>query len=254
MPFPDIAVYNELNVLRIPVPWGGGPAGGYYGTKKKLLIADDSEMNRAILANMLEQDFEIMEVSDGKEALAALQIYRKDLSALLLDIVMPEMDGFQVLEEMKQRQWLEDVPTVMISAETGSGYIDRAFELGAVDYINRPFSATVVRQRIINTILLHTRRQEMMDILTSRVYRQEKSSEVMLSILNFAVEYRNGEGGGHMSGVEYLTGLLLRRLMAVTAQYSPDPGGCEPHLHSVGPARYREAAGAGGYPAKSPAS
>lgn len=191
--------------------------------RKKLLIADDSEMNRAILANMLEQDFEIMEVSDGKEALAALQIYRKDLSALLLDIVMPGMDGFQVLEEMKQRQWLEDVPTVMISAETGSSYIDQAFELGAADYINRPFSATVVRRRIINTILLHTRRQEMMDILTSRVYRQEKSSKVMLSILNFAVEYRNGEGGSHMSGVEYLTGLLLRRLLAVTEQYSLAP-------------------------------
>ena len=155
--------------------------------RKKLLIADDSEMNRAILANMLEQDYEIMEVSDGKEALAALQIYRKDLSALLLDVVMPGMDGFQVLEEMKQRQWLEDVPTVMISAETSSSYIDQAFELGAADYINRPFSATVVRRRIINTILLHTRRQEMMDILTSRVYRQEKSSEVMLSILNFAI-------------------------------------------------------------------
>ena len=165
--------------------------------RKKLLIADDSEMNRAILANMLEQDYEIMEVSDGKEALAALQIYRKDLSALLLDVVMPGMDGFQVLEEMKQRQWLEDVPTVMISAETSSSYIDQAFELGAADYINRPFSATVVRRRIINTILLHTRRQEMMDILTSRVYRQEKSSEVMLSILNFAVEYRNGEGGSY---------------------------------------------------------
>lgn len=165
--------------------------------RKKLLIADDSEMNRAILANMLEQDFEIMEVSDGKEALAALQIYRKDLSALLLDVVMPGMDGFQVLEEMKQRQWLEDVPTVMISAETGSSYIDQAFELGAADYINRPFSATVVRRRIINTILLHTRRQEMMDILTSRVYRQEKSSKVMLSILNFSVEYRNGEGGSY---------------------------------------------------------
>lgn len=191
--------------------------------RKKLLIADDSEMNRAILAHMLEQDFEIMEVSDGKEALAALQIYRKDLSALLLDIVMPEMDGFQVLEEMKHRQWLEDVPTVMISAETGSSYIDQAFELGAADYINRPFSATVVRRRIINTILLHTRRQEMMDILTSRVYRQEKSSEMMLSILNFAVEYRNGEGGSHMSGVEYLTGLLLRRLLAVTEQYSLAP-------------------------------
>ena len=165
--------------------------------RKKLLIADDSEMNRAILANMLEQDFEIMEVSDGKEALAALQIYRKDLSALLLDVVMPGMDGFQVLEEMKQRQWLEDVPTVMISAETGSSYIDQAFELGAADYINRPFSATVVRRRIINTILLHTRRQEMMDILTSRVYRQEKSSKVMLSILNFSVEYRNGECGSY---------------------------------------------------------
>ena len=124
---------------------------------------------------------------------------------------------------MKQRQWLEDVPTVMISAETGSSYIEQAFELGAADCINRPFSATVVRRRIINTILLHTRRQEMMDILTSRVYRQEKSSEVMLSILSFAVEYRNGEGGSHMSGVEYLTGLLLRRLLAVTEQYSLAP-------------------------------
>ena len=183
--------------------------------RKKLLIADDSEMNRAILANMLEQDFEIMEVSDGKEALAALQIYRKDLSALLLDIVMPGMDGFQVLEEMKQRQWLEDVPTVMISAETGSSYIDQAFELGAADYINRPFATGIIRRRIINTILLHTKKQQLMDIVSNYFYRHKKTTEEMVSILSSAVEHRCCGGGRHMAGVGYLTGLLLRLLLGL---------------------------------------
>ena len=183
--------------------------------RKKLLIADDSEMNRAILANMLDHDFEIIEVSDGREAIAALQAHRGELSALLLDIAMPEMDGFEVLREMKERGWIEEVPTIMISAETGSSYIDRAFELGASDYINRPFATSIVRRRIINTILLHTKKQQLMDVVSGRLYRQEKNNEVMLSILIYAVEYRSGEGGLHMQGVEYLTNLLLRRLMEI---------------------------------------
>ena len=190
--------------------------------RKKLLIADDSEMNRAILANMLDHDFEIIEVSDGREAIAALQAYRGELSALLLDIAMPEMDGFEVLREMKERGWIEEVPTIMISAETGSSYIDRAFELGASDYINRPFATSIVRRRIINTILLHTKKQQLMDVVSGRLYRQEKNNEVMLSILIYAVEYRSGEGGLHMQGVEYLTNLLLRRLMEKTNRYVID--------------------------------
>lgn len=190
--------------------------------RKRLLIADDSEMNRAILANMLDHDFEIIEVSDGREAIAALQAYRGKLSALLLDIVMPEMDGFEVLREMKERGWIEDIPVIMISAETGSSYIDRAFELGASDYISRPFAASIVRRRIINTILLHTKKQQLMDIVSGRLCRQEKNNEIMLSILAYAMEYRSGEGGLHMQGVEYLTNLLLRRLMEKTNRYAID--------------------------------
>ena len=104
--------------------------------RRKLLIADDSEMNRAILANVLDQEFEVIEATNGQEVIIALQSYGTQISALLLDIVMPEMDGFEVLEEMNRRHWIEDIPTIMISAETSNTYIDRAFELGASDYIS----------------------------------------------------------------------------------------------------------------------
>ena len=133
--------------------------------RRKLLLADDSELNRAILANMLEADFEIIEVSNGKEVLAALQAYRSSLSALLLDIVMPELDGFGVLEEMNRLHWIDAFPTIIISAETGGAYIDHAFALGASDYISRPFVPGIIRRRIMNAILLHTKKQQMMDLV-----------------------------------------------------------------------------------------
>ena len=114
--------------------------------RKKLLIADDSEMNRAILANILDQDYEIIEAADGREAIAALQVYHGEISALLLDIIMPEMDGFAVLEEMRAHGWLEEVPVIMISTETGTATIDHAFALGASDYISRPFATRIIRQ------------------------------------------------------------------------------------------------------------
>ena len=182
--------------------------------RRKLLIADDSEMNRAMLANMLDHDFQIIEAVDGHETISALEMYEGEIAALLLDIVMPEMDGFQVLEEMQRRGWTESVPTIMISAETGSAYIDRAFELGASDYINRPFTTGIIRRRIINAILLHTKKQQLIDIVSNYSYRHEKNTEEMVSILSSAVEHRCCGGGRHMAGVGYLTGLLLRCLLA----------------------------------------
>lgn len=142
--------------------------------RRKLLIADDSEMNRAILANVLDQEFEVIEATNGQEVIIALQSYGTQISALLLDIVMPEMDGFEVLEEMNRRQWIEDIPTIMISAETSNTYIDRAFELGASDYISRPFVPGIVRRRIINTILLHTKKHQLMDVDCGLVFPQRK--------------------------------------------------------------------------------
>lgn len=188
--------------------------------QRKLLIADDSEMNRAILANMLEQDFEIIETTDGEETIAALENYHGVISALLLDIVMPGKSGFDVLEEVKRRRWIDDIPTIMISAETNNKYIDRAFELGASDYISRPFAPGIIRHRIINTILLHTKKQQLVDAVASRFYRREKSNEVMVSILDYAVELRSGEQGMHMFGVNRLTELILKRLAEKTNKYN----------------------------------
>ena len=181
--------------------------------RRKLLLADDSELNRAILANMLEADFEIIEVSNGKEALAALQTYRSSLSTLLLDIVMPELDGFGVLEEMNRLHWIDALPTIIISAETGGAYIDHAFALGASDYISRPFVPGIIRRRIMNAILLHTKKQQMMDLVADWFSQQGHSDEILLTILEYAVETRSGEGGTHMTGVDTITGLLLRRLL-----------------------------------------
>ncbi len=207
--------------------------------RRKLLIADDSEMNRAMLANMLDHDFQIIEAVDGHETISALEMYKGEIAALLLDIVMPEMDGFQVLEEMQRRGWTESVPTIMISAEMGSAYIDRAFELGASDYINRPFATGIIRRRIINAILLHTRKQQLMDIVSTYFYRHEKNTEEMVSILSSAVEHRCCGGGRHMAGVSCLTGLLLRRLLAREDVHPLDPADVETvcmaaSLHDIG--------------------
>ena len=207
--------------------------------RRKLLIADDSEMNRAILANVLDQEFEIIEATNGKEVIIALQNYGTQISALLLDIVMPEMDGFEVLEEMNQRNWIEEIPTIMISAETSNTYIDRAFELGASDYINRPFVPGIIRRRIINAILLHNKKHQLMDVVADWFFRREKSNEVMVSILGYALGMRCGEKGMHMSGVSRLTGLLLQCLMKRTNRYALNPDDVDiicmaASLHDIG--------------------
>ena len=207
--------------------------------RKKLLIADDSEMNRAILANILDQDYEIIEAADGREAIAALQVYHGEISALLLDIIMPEMDGFAVLEEMRAHGWLEEVPVIMISTETGTATIDHAFALGASDYISRPFATRIIRRRIINTILLNAEKHRLMDIVAERFLWKERNSDTMVAILGYALETRCGEGGTHMNGVGHLTKLLLLELRKKTDRYTLEPDDIElisiaAGLHDIG--------------------
>ena len=112
--------------------------------KQKILIADDSEMNRLILSDILEDEFEILEAEDGEEGIMILQKRNMEISLVLLDIVMPGMDGFGVLEVMNQNRWIKDIPVVMISAENSTDYIARAYELGVTDFISRPFDTSVV--------------------------------------------------------------------------------------------------------------
>lgn len=136
--------------------------------KQKILIVDDSELNRSILADILEDEYEIFEAADGVEAIAIIQNNLMELSAVLLDIVMPRMNGFEVLSVMNQRHWIEDLPVIIISAESGSGQIERAYNMGATDFIMRPFDAVLVHRRVVNTILLYTKQKSLWDLLLSR--------------------------------------------------------------------------------------
>lgn len=139
-------------------------------TKYKILIVDDSAMNRTILADILEDNFEILEASDGIEAIQIIKKQNNDLSLILLDLVMPNMDGLEVLAVMNSGEWINNIPVIMISAENLPTYVERAYELGATDFINRPFNAYVVRKRIANTIMLYTKQRNLINLVSQQVY------------------------------------------------------------------------------------
>ena len=192
--------------------------------RQKILIADDSEMNRSILADMLEEEFDIIEAENGLEAVSILQQCADELSLVLLDIVMPEMDGFEVLMVMNQRQWIEDVPVIMISAETRSSQIERAYKLGITDFISRPFDALIVHHRVVNTILLYAKQKKLVDLVEEQIYQKERHGNLMIEILSHIVEFRNGESGMHVRNVRTITELLLRHLVQQkNSRYSLSP-------------------------------
>lgn len=187
--------------------------------KQKVLIADDSEMNRSILTDMLGEDFEIIEAVDGKQAVTMLQKHNLEFSILLLDIVMPEMDGFEVLAMMNQYHWIEDVPVIMISAETSPSYIERAYELGVTDFVSRPFDELIVRRRVLNTIMLYAKQKKLVGLVSDQIYEKEKNSDLMVNILSHIVEFRNGESGLHVLHIQTITEMLLKKLVQITGQY-----------------------------------
>ncbi len=187
--------------------------------KPKILIADDSEMNRAILQDMLENEYEILEAENGKEAVAKLQQMGSEIALLLLDIVMPEMDGFEVLTMMNKYHWIDDVPVIIISSESSSTYLERAYEAGVTDYISRPFDDLIVHRRVINTILLYAKQKRLMGLVADQILEKEKQSSLMIDILSHIVEFRNGESGLHTRNIHTITELLLRRLGQMSDKY-----------------------------------
>lgn len=187
--------------------------------RHKILIADDSEMNRELLSEMLSEEFDIVEVENGAEALKVLQNHISELSLVLLDIVMPEMDGFEVLAYMNKYHWIADVPVIMISSENSPIYIQRAYEFGVADYISRPFDATVVYRRVMNTIMLYAKQRRLAGLVTDQIYEKEKSTNLMVSILSHIVEFRNGESGLHVLHINIMTELLLKQLMQKSNKY-----------------------------------
>ena len=184
-----------------------------------VLIVDDSEFNRELLCGILGESFEILEADSGKEGLKLLRRYGTQISVVLLDIIMPEMNGFDVLDEMNREHWLDNIPVIMISADDSDENIRRAFDLGVTDYICRPFDAKVVEWRIRNTITLNLKQRRMLLLLAEQSRDKEKIGQMMVDILSNTVCYVNGESGQHIRNIQRITAILLERLLLKTDRY-----------------------------------
>ncbi len=192
--------------------------------KQTILIVDDDMQNRMILADMIGPTYEIVEAENGLEGVAAMQKLGTKISLVLLDINMPEMDGFDVLAVMNKNKWINDMPVIMVTSETASSYLERAYDLGAVDFINRPFDMKVVQRRVNNTILLFAKQKALVGMVADQILEREKANNLMISILSHIVEFRNGESGLHVMHVSTMTEILLNQVAKKTDRYKLSPG------------------------------
>ena len=186
--------------------------------KSTILIVDDSELNRTILADILGDEYNFIEAENGARAIELLRTHT-DIDLILLDMVMPEMNGFDVLTAMNNNRQIEDIPVVMISAENGIEHIERAYDLGVTDYISRPFDCMVVRRRVVNALILAAKQKRLMRLAAEQIYEKEKNNQMMISILSHIMEFRNGESGLHVHHINVLTSMLLERLVQKTDRY-----------------------------------
>lgn len=187
--------------------------------KQTILIVDDSEMNRDLLVDILEDQYDLIEAENGVKAIEILAEQREAISLVLLDIMMPEMDGFGVLSHIYQNHWNESFAVIMISADDSPVNIKRAYDLGAFDYISRPFDAAIVQRRISNTMCLYVRQKHLEQMVIEQFYENENNNKLMIAILSHIVEFRNGESGAHVLHVNQITELLLKQLILHTDQY-----------------------------------
>ena len=186
--------------------------------RQKILIVDDSEMNREMLKAILGEGYKYAEAVDGAQALRML---RQDMhiDLMLLDINMPKVDGFTVLEEMNQFRWIDEIPVIMISAADDHESIERCYGLGVSDYIRRPFDSFIVQRRVKNTLTLYANQKRLMGMVSDQIYRNQRDNNVMIGILSHIVEFRNSESAQHVLQVQTVTGMLLRRLREKTDVY-----------------------------------
>ena len=186
--------------------------------RNRIMIVDDSDINRQILAEMLENLYDIVEARDGHEAIAALR-GQADIDLILLDIFMPDMDGYEVLTLMNKYHWIEQIPVMMISASQSTATMERAYQLGATDFIRRPFDRTIIIHRINNTLKLYDKHRWLAGLVERQVYDRERNNRQMIDILGHIVEFRNGESGLHIEHIQTMTRLLLRALGDRTDRY-----------------------------------
>lgn len=177
--------------------------------KPLILIVDDCDMNREILREILSSDYSIMEACGGEEALSMIHQFGTGISLVLLDIVMPGLDGFEVLSYMNQDHTIEDIPVIMISSEDSEAFIRRAYEMGASDYVGRPFDAKVVYRRVTNNIKLYAKQRRLIRMVTEQIREREENVSMLVGVLSQIVEFRNGESGLHVKHIRRFTECIL---------------------------------------------
>lgn len=210
------------------------------GDNKKLLIVDDMELNRAILGEVFHNEYEILEAENGEIALELLEQHRDTIGAMLLDIVMPVMDGLTVLKYMKEQKTIEQVPVILITAENDEATLLHGYDSGVSDIINKPFSPAIVLRRVKNVVELHEHKQHLEELVTQQTERLEQQSEKLrqankllehqaqklkensnfiIDALSTIVEFRDGESGSHIRRMRSITGVLMRTLSERFPEY-----------------------------------
>ena len=188
--------------------------------KSQILLVDDSKMNRMMLKEILGGDYSILEAENGQECLEKMQAEAGNIALVLLDINMPVMDGFEVLKAMNANHTIEDTPVIMISSEDSDAAIRRSYELGASDYVNRPFDARIVYRRVTNTIKLYAKQRRLVQMVSDQIRARENNTDMLVGVLSHIVEFRNGESGSHVRHIRIITEMLLHRLLEISSNYS----------------------------------
>ena len=187
--------------------------------KSQILLVDDSAMSRMILKEILGGDYNILEAKNGQECLEKMQAEAGNIALVLLDINMPVMDGFEVLKAMNVNHTIEDIPVIMISSDDSDAAIRRSYELGASDYVTRPFDARIVYRRVTNTIKLYAKQRRLVQMVSDQIRARENNTDMLVGVLSHIVEFRNGESGAHVRHIRIITELLLHRLLEISSQY-----------------------------------
>ena len=208
------------NAVMVEVPGHNPTLEKLLQEKTQILLVDDSNMNRMLLREILGDGYHILEAENGQECLETLRAEAGNIALVLLDINMPGMDGFEVLKAMNANHTIEDTPVIMISSEDSDAAIRKSYELGASDYVNRPFDARIVYRRVTNTIKLYAKQRRLVQMVSDQIRARENNTDMLVGVLSHIVEFRNGESGAHVRHIRIITERLLHRLLEISSNYS----------------------------------
>lgn len=204
--------------------------------RNKILVVDDSKFNRRMLRDEFEADYEIVEAENGLEALSYMEKNLEDICAVLLDIVMPEMDGIQLLKKMNEKNYMNTFPVIVITSEHPIGVVEECFDYGISDFIRKPINPVMIRRRVIKLINLFVQKNEFKArveqqtktvrnqyaLLQKQAEKLRKSNESIIDALGTIVEYRNLEDNHHIKRVKQFVRILAEELAKEYPEYELD--------------------------------